>query len=296
MNTLRLIHLVVKALDHVPLTAALRIASLIGKIGYWTYRGERELAMRNIQACYPGKRYSWHRQIAIRSFQHIVISAFELSQLANGHPQSRRRILIRNQTRLTEALNNKRGVVLITAHYGNVGVLPLALDGISERPAYIMRAPTRTVGWAVAQFRAYRDKYLKPKSNFASLESSIKGAVTAGHLLKSGNAVIILADVTWGSGTMPVTFLGRPYNISRVPASLSLLTGASLVPIMTFRNGEGRYEVVIEPPIKHPDGLARREAEQKMMEDFGGILERRVKENPEQWFWMHHHSWGDVAN
>jgi Kdo2-lipid IVA lauroyltransferase/acyltransferase len=284
-----LIYLFVRALNSLPHSVVMPTAKLLGRLGYRIYRSEQELALRNIQACYPRDPDSLHKKISIRAFQHIVISAIEILRFSDERPQARPYIKVRNLHHITEALGKGRGVVLATAHYGNVGVLPFALEGVCKEPAYIMRRPTRRVSWVVAQFRAYRDTYLKPMSSFHSLASSIRGAVQAGHLLKRGNAVIVVADLTWGSGAIPLNFLGIPYNMSRVPASLSLLTGASLIPIMTSRNADGSYEVVVESPIEHPLGATRHDAERIMTGKFAKVLERYVRACPEQWFWMHHH-------
>lgn len=130
---------------------------------------------------------------------------------------------------------------------------------------------------------------LKPKSSFHSLANSIKGAVKAGHLLNRGNVVIVVADLTWGSGAIPLPFMGTLYNMSRAPASLSQLTGASLIPILTFRNTDGTYDIIVGQSIERPTGVSRHAAERIMMENFARILESRVRSCPEQWFWMHHH-------
>jgi len=289
MNRLWLIRSLVRILNRIPYFAVLYTAPILGRLGYWAYRSQRDIALQNIRACYPEDSYSLHKKIAIRAFQHIAISSVELLRLFDEKPHTRPRIKIRNLHYINEALAGGRGVVLVTAHYGHVGVLPLALKGICEDPAYIMRRATRRVGWMVAQFRAYREMYLKPKSSFHSLESSIRGAVKAGHLLKRGNAVMVVADLTWGSGAIPVNFLGTSYNMSRAPASLSILTGAALIPIITSRSTDGTYEVVVEPPIENPIGVSRHDAEQIMMGNFAKLLERCVSSCPEQWYWMHHY-------
>lgn len=102
---------------------------------------------------------------------------------------------------------------------------------------------------------AHRDICLKPRSTFRSLDSSIADALKLAHLLKRGNVVIVLADLTWGSGGVPVDLFGIPYQMSRLPASLAILNGASLIPVMTFWNTDGTHEVTVEPPIEKPEVL-----------------------------------------
>lgn len=290
MTFLKLIHLLVRSLNLFPYVVVTRAALILGRLGYLIYHPERELALQNIRACYPEESHSVHKRIAVRAFQHMVISGIDLLRGAEEQPHERSRVNLRNIEYITESLKNGRGVILVTAHYGNPSILPYVLEGLCEDPAYIMRRPTRRVGWVISQFRAYRDEYLKPKSSFHSLGSSVRGAVRAGHLLKRGNLVLIVADLTWGAGEITLPFLGNPHNMSRAPASLSILTGASLIPVVTSRNSDGSYEIIVEAPIKHPPGVSRREAERAAMETFAKILERQVKACPEQWVWTHRHS------
>jgi len=99
------------------------------------------------------------------------------------------------------------------------------------------------------------------------------------------------ADLTWGSGVIPLSFLGVPYYMSRVPASISLRTNAPLLPIITVRKPDGSYDVVVEDPIETPGAISNRSAEQIMTERFARILERYVRSCPEQWCWVHCDSW-----
>lgn len=291
MSHLKFVHLLARTLRSLAESFPVLIASSLGQIGYWLYRSERELAIRNIRACYPNDSSSVHRHVAIRSFQHSVLSALDLLRFADEDRSQWPSIAVKNHERISAAVADGRGVILITAHYGNLSVLPFALKGICADPAYLWHRPTRKVGWAVARFRDYRDSTLRPRTGFHRLESSIRGAMRAIHLLKRGNAVIMGADLTWGSGTVPVRFLGVPYNMSRVPASLSLRTKAALLPITTIRKRDGSYDVVVDEPIENPTATSSRQAEQLMTEAFARILERRVRLCPEQWCWTHSDSW-----
>jgi KDO2-lipid IV(A) lauroyltransferase len=291
MNPPKLVQLLARMSRSLAGSPLMLIASILGRIGYWLFRSERELAIRNIHACYPNDSSSAHQQIASRSFQHSVLSALDLLRFADEDRSRWPSMAVRNHERISAAVAKGRGVILITAHYGNLSALPFVLKGICADPAYLWHRPTRKVGWAVARFRDYRDLTVRPRTGFHRLESTIGGAMRAVHLLKRGNVVIMGADLTWGSGTVPVTFLGVPYKMSRVPASLSLRTRATLLPITTIRKRDGSYDVVVDEPIQNPTAISSRQAEQLMTEAFARILERRVRLCPEQWCWTHSDSW-----
>lgn len=260
------------------------VGDVVGRVAYWLYRKDRRLALRNVRTFYPNASASMQQKIVVRSFQHVVRSVFELMPLAAERVTRRPTLKIRHLERLDAALGKGRGVVLITGHYGNPEILALALKGISKCSGFLYN-PTR-FGWVIDQFRRYRHTVLLPNSGFQPLESSAPGIRKACQLLRRGNVVVMAADLTWGSGFIPVTFLNRTFRMSRVPASVSLRTRALLLPVVTVRDHDGGYDVILEEPIEHPLAVSRSDAERIMTETFARILERYVDSAPEQWCWL----------
>jgi lauroyl/myristoyl acyltransferase len=260
------------------------VADVLGHVAYWSYRKDRRLALKNVRTFYPNASASTQRSIVVRSFQHMMRSAFDLIPLAAERASRWPVLTIRHLERLDAALGKGQGVALITAHYGNPEVLALALRGRCTYPAFLYN-PTR-FGWVIDQFRRYRKTVLLRDSGFQPLESSRRGVRKAGRLLKHGSIVVMAADLTWNSGFIPVRFLNRTFRMSRVPASLSLRTRAVLLPVITIRDRDGGYDIIIEEPIQHSASVSRSDAERIMTETFAHILERYVDSAPEQWCWL----------
>ena len=259
-------------------------ADVLGRVAYWLYRKDRRLALRNVRTFYPNASVSMQRKTVVRSFQHLVRSVFDLMPLAAERVARQPALKIRHLERLDAALGKGRGVVLITGHYGNPEILALALKRISKCSGFLYK-PTR-FGWVIDQFRRYRHTVLLPNSGFQPLESSARGVRKAGQLLRRGCVVVMAADLTWGSGFIPVSFLNRTFRMSRVPASVSLRTRALLLPVITVRDHDGGYDIILEEPIEHPAAVSRSDAERTMTETFARILERYVDSAPEQWCWL----------
>jgi Kdo2-lipid IVA lauroyltransferase/acyltransferase len=259
-------------------------ADVLGHVAYWLYRKDRRLALKNVRTFYPNASASMQRSIVVRSFQHMMRSAFDLVPLAAEKATRWPALTIRHLERLDAALGKGQGVVLITGHYGNPEMLTLALRGRCSYPSFLYK-PTR-FSWVIDQFRLYRHTVLLLGSGFQSLESSARGVRKASRLLKRGSFVVMAADLTWGSGFIPVRFLNRTFRMSRVPASISLRTRAVLLPVITIRDHDGGYDIILEEPIEHPAAVSRSFAEREMTETFARILERYVDSAPEQWCWL----------
>ena len=64
-------------------------------------------------------------------------------------------------------------------------------------------------------------------------------------------------------------------------ASLAVRQGAIMVPCYAIRQPDGTsFKAVFEEPIPHTDA-------NEMTQAINDSLEKRVRENPEQWFWFH---------
>jgi KDO2-lipid IV(A) lauroyltransferase len=87
-------------------------------------------------------------------------------------------------------------------------------------------------------------------------------------------------------GGVVVTFFGRPARASAALARLARATGAPVVPVFLVRRGGGFALEVGEPvPLRWSDDYRAdlRRATQVMTE----LVERAIREQPEQWLWLH---------
>jgi len=84
-----------------------------------------------------------------------------------------------------------------------------------------------------------------------------------------------------------VDFFGKPAYTPKAPAKLVMASGASMVPIFMIRKKDNTYKMVIEKPIL-PDETGDREQQIKeYTQGYSSILEKYVREYPEQWVWVH---------
>ncbi len=288
--TRQLLDLGVRGLGAVPYSLGPSCAALIGRAGYWGYGSERRLAQWNLRHCFPLKPESWRRRTAMAFFEHLVTSAYEVFHAVHDPAGMEQRVQIEHAERLAAALARGKGVVAVSGHYGNFALLPWILRNASPEPAFIARASKRKVGPLVQAARAYYRESLKPLAGMRVLPSSLGGARESAALLRRGNLLLVFADLTWGMGELPCRFLSVDHHVSRAPASLALRTGATLLPMAIERCPDGSHRLTIDEPIAPPLSLAPADAEAAMTRAFAAQVEARVRERPEQWYWLHR-SW-----
>jgi KDO2-lipid IV(A) lauroyltransferase len=106
--------------------------------------------------------------------------------------------------------------------------------------------------------------------------------------LRKNKLVAILLDqnVDWYEGVF-VNFLGEWACTNKGLALMALKTGTPVVPAFSVRQPDGRYHFIFEPEVE----LIKTGDKTRDVEDntilFTSIIERYVKEHPDQWFWYH---------
>jgi KDO2-lipid IV(A) lauroyltransferase len=83
-----------------------------------------------------------------------------------------------------------------------------------------------------------------------------------------------------------VDFFGRPAKTPRGGAVFALRFDVPVLFVGAYRQSNGRYRLLVEPiPVTH-SGERERDVDDIMIR-FTRILERVVREHPEQYFWQH---------
>lgn len=100
--------------------------------------------------------------------------------------------------------------------------------------------------------------------------------------IAENKAVALLSDRDLNGRGVDVEFFGERTTLPAGPASLSLRTGAPLLPVCTYFHGDA-HRIVIEPAIPRPDGEDRGDAVRKMTQELATRMEAMIRQAPEQW-------------
>jgi KDO2-lipid IV(A) lauroyltransferase len=106
--------------------------------------------------------------------------------------------------------------------------------------------------------------------------------------IRDGGIVAVLMDqnVQQEYGVF-VDFFGRPACTTTVAAAIALKTGCALVPVRCVLQANGRYHMVYGPEVRWA-GTGRRDQDLvALTQHLTSIIESWVRENPEQWLWLH---------
>ncbi|MDR1519389.1 MAG: lysophospholipid acyltransferase family protein [Planctomycetota bacterium] len=176
-----------------------------------------------------------------------------------------------------------RGIILVTAHFGNWEWGGSGFSCLSERPGCCIARPfdNPLVYGLVKNLRGKNGLRIFDK------QGALRQALRA---LKNNEYLAILMDQDAGRDGLGSPFLGRPASTVTEPVKLALRTGSPLVPVV-LRRREGaarRFVMRYNPVPRRADPAARPEAEIRRLVDLlNADLSRLILEAPEQWFWVH---------
>jgi len=182
---------------------------------------------------------------------------------------------IEGMEHINQALARGKGIILITAHLGNVdvlGQLPLTY-GIPFTGAVEHTRPERLFQYTL-RLRQSHGLRLIPS------DGSMMGLLRA---LKRGEIIGLPCDLGIAASTREVNFFGSPARLPDGPVRLALRTGAPLIPGFGLRLPDDTFLARIEPPIQPPQTGDREADITTGVEMVVKVLERYISQHPDQW-------------
>jgi KDO2-lipid IV(A) lauroyltransferase len=173
-----------------------------------------------------------------------------------------------------------RGVVAPSAHYGNWEIQAVASVPLVGAVASIARpldnpALDRRL---VALRTSTGNKVIYKQKALAQVMRTIRdGGIVA---------VLIDQNVQERDGIF-VRFFGRPAATTTVAAAVALKTGCAIVPVHCALRPNGRYLMRYGPPVEWTGSGRKDDDVEELTQHLTGIVEGWVRENPEQWLWLH---------
>jgi KDO2-lipid IV(A) lauroyltransferase len=198
----------------------------------------------------------------------------------------RRRSMVRveNLEALIAALEQGKGVLILTGHFGNFEVATAAgLDSYPQARGrfWFVRRPIKPEWLDRMVTRRFR------RAGFGVLPK--RGGLDAIlDKLAAGDLVVFPFDqhASRRDGVL-VEFFGHPAGTFRSLSVIALTTGAPVVPAASWREPDGthvlRFESALEA-IEHQDA---NEAIRLNTRAYNAALERMIVRHPEQWWWVH---------
>jgi lauroyl/myristoyl acyltransferase len=176
---------------------------------------------------------------------------------------------------LSQALARGRGVIVVSAHLGNVdimGQLPLAYG-----------VPVTAAAQHIQPERLFRYLLQLRQSHGLRLIPSDEPMLGLFRALKRGEIIALPLDRDVSDHSRLVKFFGSPTHLPDGPVRVALRTGAALIPVFVLRLPGDSFLVQIEPQLELPHTGDKEGDVVAGMEMAVAVMERHIAQHPEQW-------------
>ncbi len=274
---------IVRLLSAVPPAWMRAAGTLAGLAWYALDRRHRQIARHNLALAFGKEMPASRRQTLVRrNFVQLARLALELPMLCRIRKDNlSRHITISGEKHLSAAIGRGKGVLILTAHLGNWELMALAASLKLNLPIHVV---ARTLDHGplnrlLTEIRCRTGNRVVNKQN---------GAARMVRLLRNKQVLAILLDqnASWYDGVQ-VPFFGKTAWTNKGLALFALRYGAAVLPAFNIRRSDGRYHVIIAPPVElvRSGDLERDIAENTAR--FNTIIERHIRMAPDNWLWIH---------
>jgi KDO2-lipid IV(A) lauroyltransferase len=183
---------------------------------------------------------------------------------------------------LRDAANQGKGVIAVSAHLGNFALIGRKLSLLGYRFNDINRDPHNRWGAKMFEWitKCEGVNYIPDKPKNLCIKRSIE-------CLKNGEILFIPNDLSAVSGGIYVDFFGYEVPTFKGPVTLSMRSGAPILPLFIVWDDDDRQRMIIEPPIPIIREGSIEEDIYKNIAHITKIIEGYVRRYPTQWWWVH---------
>jgi KDO2-lipid IV(A) lauroyltransferase len=263
-----------------PDAASRAIGTVIGLAFYTFDPAHRRLAISQLRMAFPLRSEAECRAIARATFAHfgrLLVLLLKFSTLTAE--QVRARVDFEGEERIRAALAAGHGAIVFSGHFGYWELQGLA-HALVLPPMSVLARPLDN---------PYLHKLLEATrcatgNRVIYRQGALRRVLRA---LGANECVAILIDQhIQTADAVRVEFFNRTVSTTSALATLSLRTGAPLVPAFALPLADGRLRLVYEHPVELPVKGCRdpvRELTQRCTD----VLEMYVRRHPHLWLWMH---------
>ncbi|MDD5634693.1 MAG: ELM1/GtrOC1 family putative glycosyltransferase [Candidatus Omnitrophica bacterium] len=184
-------------------------------------------------------------------------------------------IEVENLKTVAEAAKNPNGLLFLTAHLDNWELLAASSFFIGF-PLHVLSREQK-----MKRLNELLCRIREAKGNVVIRKG--KDIKNIFRVLKKGKIVGIVGDQNAGMTGEFIDLFGRKASTASGPYRFAQKCGASILPVFIYRVKGPYHKIIVEEPMSIKEG----EDIRPYMVKYHKLLEKYIREHPEQWLWMH---------
>lgn len=270
-----------KVIPLFPLSFWYFIAKLTGYLFYYIVPVRKKTAFDNIKLAFGEKSNNAIAKIVRGSYVNVLTVIAEFFYMRKlGIDELGRIMKITNIGLIGEKLKHGKGVILISAHYGNWELGAYAIGRLcGESLNVIVKEQTnKKVDERINKIRTSKG------NNMIDMRNSLREVLT---LLKENKIVAMLGDQSAPKENVKVRFFVEGVPAFEGAARFAIKTGAAVLFGVPVRNEDNTYSLTLREidTAKYSDSTE--ENIKALTQEHVNLLIEYIKLKPEQWLWFH---------
>jgi KDO2-lipid IV(A) lauroyltransferase len=277
----KLIEILFRVIGFIPRKWSFRFGKFLGHFLFLVDKKHQRIVLDNLNRAFGHEK----NQNEIRKLgKQVFVNAFQLVldigwSLGLDEQQLMKYFKIEGRSNIKKAYEQGRGVLVLTAHFGNWELLSV----VGAMLAYPL-----TVLYRPLDFKPFDNFFINLRTRFGAKVIPLKRSLLA--ILRSlgrGDLVVLLMDqnVDWYEGVF-VDFMGHRACTNSGLAMLALKTQTPVIPGFMIREKEGfTAKFLPEIPLQQT-GDKTRDLEDNTRQ-YNKVIESFLHQYPDQWFWLH---------
>lgn len=260
---------------------ARRTSRFFALIFYYLIPIRKSTVLENLRIAFPNQSNEWIKKTAFNCYNSIFLTFIEILLLPSIDKRKMESIVKCNEKELIiEKYNQNKGVILLSAHFGNWEYLAASVASQINIPFTVI-VKDQSNKLVTKWMDKYRTKYI---NKVVPLGISIRQIYKE---LIDKNIVAMVADQRGPADGFRVEFFGRKAAIYPGPVQLALKTKAPILFGIAIRQPDYNYKVEVTE-IRTDDVIGTDDEKAiELSQRHTNILEEYIKKYPEQWFWLH---------
>jgi KDO2-lipid IV(A) lauroyltransferase len=265
-----------------PLEGAVRMGASLGSMIMRLDFGNRPIAIKNLEIAFPELSRGARLKILGDMYRNWGRVIAEWPHSGKFHRDNIEQFVTYDgveNLRHALALAETRGAIILTAHYGNFELLPLAHSIYGHRLAMIHR-PNRNPS-IDREIRRVRTSF-----GAEIIERKQAGLAMVKYLRQKFQVAVAL-DLDVRDGVF-VEFFGKQACTSDGVARIAMATRAPVVPAFMVRDGHtARHRITVLPLVEMVVTRDREECVRENTQRMTAAIEMMIRRHPDHWNWIH---------
>lgn len=277
---------IIKIFSYLLRLLPLRVALTIGKaIGYGMFifstKRKRQVYLNLRKAFAKTKSDEEIKQIILKVFTHFAQNFIEIALIPSFSDESvKSMVTIEGEEFILKARAQKRGLIMLTMHYGNWEMANQRLS-VMEINYKMFKRDQHRHNKLDALLNTYRSRR---EGDLIDRDANLRGLIRS---LKNNEMVGMVGDQGGKTGVL-VDFFSRKMSLSKGPMKLAMKSHIPLLFGVIRRKTDGNgHRLLMDPPLELQKTGNREKDLEANLTKVASLMERRINEAPWEYMWFY---------